>query len=136
MDLVSAIQEPSVDKATLPEALDHLMGAVAAWGLRRPDGFRLILQVQAMLTVLPPDASALRGLFMKVLAVVEDRLRPLATAPADATGLRRLAMSVLSIPMGALALQQALLPGETSDTMEAMRSSVASVLPQLLRCTV
>ena len=135
-DLTTALREPSLEKAALPEALDHLMAAVTAWGLRRPDGFRLLLQVQAMLTVLPPNVAALRGTLMKVVVAVEERVRPLAATPTDADGLRHLAMSVLSIPFGALALQQALLPSETSDTTEAMRSSVAAALPQLLRCAV
>ena len=135
-DLVAALRELTLNQAALPEALNCLMAAVTAWGLRRPDGFRLLLQVQAILTVLPPNAAELRGPFMKVLAAIEDRVRPLAEVAVDEVGLRRVAMSVLSIPMGALALQQALLPSETTDTSEAMRSSVATALPQLLRCTV
>ncbi len=135
-DLVTALRETSLESAALPEALNRLMAAEAAWYHRRSDGFRLLLQVNAMLTVQPPNAAELRGPFITVIAAIEDLVRPLATAPADAAGLRRLAMAVLSVPFGALAFQQALFPGETSDTTAAMRSSVSAVLPQLLRCAV
>jgi len=135
-DLVTALRETALEKVALPEALNRLMAAEAAWVIRRPDGFRLLLQVQTLLTVQPPNASVLRGPFKTLLTAVEDLVRPLAPAPVDAAGLSQLAMAVLSAPLGALALQQALVPGETSDTTATLRSSVSAVLPQLLRCAV
>ncbi len=135
-ELLAAIREQARGATTLNELLDRVLSAQAIWIQRQPAGFRMLLQVQAMLTVRPQELPGLQPPLQTLVAETESLLRTMAPSQTDPTSLQRLAVASVSTLSGALAFQQASLGGDQTDLAGALRPVFAAALPQLLRCTV
>jgi AcrR family transcriptional regulator len=128
LDLSTLLRDRVSNAGSLPEALDRIQTSEAGWCLKQAEGFRLLLQVQALLVVRPKALVSLHAPFRALVAGMEAVLRPLAPATTDEAALRRLVIGALATPFGTLALQQAMQDGEPRDAAEAAYPAIATVL--------